>query len=220
MLDTEQIAEIRGKLQASGNHSWTSTTFQNQLLSFVQLNAHRGDFVIEVGCYWGGLTSQLSHLTNALGKELYAVDVDGSMLDRAARTVKESTGSLPDSTHFFRGDLESFLSQTKTGHRCILVFIDGDHSYDGVLKDIRTILKSRLVRPLSIAFHDFALRYAADSAPDVRVDHAIFNALGNETLMPMGDLSGLSSLPCEPSSVTWQGHYYKGGSEGVLVTLT
>jgi hypothetical protein len=133
--------------------------------------------------------------------------------------VKESTGSLPDSTHFFQGDLGSFLSQTTTSDRCILVFIDGDHTYDGVLKDIRAILQSRLARPLSIAFHDFALRYADDVAPNVRVDDAIFDALGNETLMPMGDLSGLSSLHCEPSSETFQSYIYKGGSEGVLITL-
>jgi predicted O-methyltransferase YrrM len=219
MLDPARIAEIREKLVARDSHSWTSATFQNQLLSFINLNAHRGDFVIEVGCFRGGLTSQLADVTSQLGKELYVVDVDQAMLDHAAETVRAATGSIPDSTRFFRGDLESFLSQPRMSDRCILAFIDGDHRYDGVIRDIRTLLDSRLVRPLSIAFHDYALRYADESLADVLVDDAIRDALRGETLMPMGDLAGLSSLNTEPSPATHQAYYYKGGSEGVLVTL-
>src|SRR5262249_30685368 len=158
MLDPARIAEIRGKLHAHGSHSWTSATFQNQLLSFIQLNAQRGDFVIEVGCARGGMTAQLAHLTDALGKELHVVDVDQAMLDHAAEAVREATGSIPDSTHFFRGDLRSFLTRPRVSDRCIIAFIDGDHRYAGVIRDIRALVDSHLVRPFSIAFHDYALR--------------------------------------------------------------
>jgi SAM-dependent methyltransferase len=219
MLDPARIGEIRAKLHAQGRHSWTTATFQNQLLSFIQLNAHRGDFVIEVGCARGGLTAQLAYLTDGLGKALYAVDVDQTMLDQAAQAVRESTGTIPDSTHFFRGDLRSFLSRPRMSDRCILAFIDGDHRYDGVIRDIRALVDSRLARPLSIAFHDFSLRYDDESLADVRVDRAIRDALRDETLMPIGELSGLSSLVTEPSSETLRAYYERGGSEGVLVTL-
>jgi hypothetical protein len=37
--------------------------------------------------------------------------------------------------------------------------------------------------------------------------------------MPLGELSGLSSLVTEPSSKTLRAYYERGGSEGVLVTL-
>jgi hypothetical protein len=219
MLDAARIGEIRSNLHANACHSWTTVTFQNQLLSFVQLNAEWGDFVIEVGCARGGMTSQLAYLTSELGKELYVVDVDQTMLDHAARALKESTGSLPQSTHFYRGSLKSFLSQPRISDRCILAFIDGDHRYDGVLQDIRALLKGHLARPLSIAFHDFSLRYDLESLANVRVDHAVRDALKNEILLPLGELSGLSSLTSEPTSATQQAYYYKGGSEGVLVTL-
>jgi Methyltransferase domain len=219
MLDAARIGEIRSNLYANACHSWTSVTFQNQLLSFVELNAERGDFVIEVGCARGGMTSQLAFLTSELGKALYVVDVDQSMLDHAARAVKESTGSIPDSTHFFRGSLKSFLSQPRISDRCILAFIDGDHRYDGVIQDIRALLKGHLARPLSIAFHDFSLRYDLESLANVRVDDAVRDALKNEVLLPLGELSGLSSLTREPTSASQQAYYYNGGSEGVLVTL-
>jgi hypothetical protein len=220
MLDPARIAEIREKLHAHGSHSWTSATFQNQLLSFVQLNARRGDFVIEVGCARGGLTAQLSDLTSGLGKELYVVDVDQSMLDHAAAAVKESTGSIPDSTHFFRGDLRSFLASPRAGRRCILAFIDGDHRCDAVIRDIHALLDSRLARPLSIGFHDYSLRYGDEALADVRVDQAIRRALPDETLIPLGELSGLSSLVIEPSPETRWAYYDKGGAEGVLVTVS
>jgi Methyltransferase domain len=219
MLDPARIAEIRGKLHASGCYSWTSATFQNQLLSFIDLNAHRGDFVIEVGCARGGLTSQLSDLTNALEKELYVVDINQSMLDQAAASVRESTGSIPNSTRFFRGNLKSFLARPRRSRRCILALIDGDHRYDGVAADIRALVLSRLARPLSIAFHDYALRSKDESLPDIRVDKAIRDVLGAEILIPLGELAGLSSLVTEPSAESHQAYYDKGGSEGVLVTL-
>jgi hypothetical protein len=219
MLDPARIAEIRGKLHDHGSHSWTSASFQNQLLSFIQLNAQRGEFVIEVGCARGGMTAQLAYLTDALGKELYVVDVDRAMLDHAAEAVGEATGSIPDSTHFFRGDLRSFLTRPRVSDRCIIAFIDGDHRYAGVIRDIRALVDSRLVRPFSVAFHDYALRYNSESLADVLVDEAIHDALGDETLMPMGELSGLTSLGSEPSEATHQAYYYKGGIEGVFVTL-
>jgi hypothetical protein len=166
-VDVSRIAEIRSKRHANGCHSWTTVTFQNQLLSFVELNADRGDFVIEVGCARGGMTSQLAYLTSELGKEIYVVDVDQSMLDNAAKALKESTGSIPESTHFFRGNLKSFLSQPRISDRCILAFIDGDHRYNGVIKDVRALLGGRLARPLSIAFHDYSLRYDLKSLANV-----------------------------------------------------
>jgi SAM-dependent methyltransferase len=220
MLDPARIAEIRGKLHARGDHSWTSATFQNQLLSFIQINAWRGDFVIEVGCARGGLTAQLAEVTSGLGKALYVVDVDQSMLDHAARAVEEAAGAIPDLTHFFRGDLKSFVARPRASDRCILVFIDGDHRYSGVIKDIHALLDSRLARPLSVAFHDYALRYDDESLADVRVDEAIRHVLRNETLVPIGELSGLTSLASEPSTETLRAYYEKGGSEGVLVTVS
>jgi SAM-dependent methyltransferase len=219
MLDPAIINQIRGKLHDHGSHSWTSATFQNQLLSFIQLNAHRGDFVIEVGCARGGLTAQLAYLTSDLGKQLYVVDVDQGMLDLTAEAVNVAIGSIPDSTHFVRGDLRSFLARPRVSDRCIIAFIDGDHRYTGVIKDIRALVDSPLVRPYTIAFHDYALRYNCNSLADVLVDEAIRDTLGNETLMPMGELSGLTSLGSEPSEASHQAYYYKGGIEGVFVTL-
>ena len=218
MLDTEKIAAIRNKLAANGCASMTSTTFQNQLISFIDLNSESGDFVIEVGCFRGGLTAQLAYVTSELGKKLYVIDIDQSMLDCAAQAVKKSTGSIPDSTHFFRGNLVSFLSQPRVSDRCILAFIDGDHFYDGVVKDIRALLSGHLARPLYIAFHDFSLRYNIGQLTNVRVDQAIRDTLKNEILLPIGELSGLSTLISEPPSAQEQEHpyFYKGGSEGAL----
>jgi hypothetical protein len=218
MLDPARIDHIRSKLHAAGCQSWTSTTFQNQILSFVDLNAARGDYVIEIGCYRGGLTSQLSYLTSKLGKDLYVVDIDQTMLDNAAQAVRDSTGGIPESTHFFRGRLKDFLIQPGRSDRCLLAFVDGDHRYSGVIRDIRALVHGRLSRPLSIAFHDYALRHDA-ALSDVRVDRAIRDTFPDEVLTPLGDLAGLSPLPTEPSSATKRAYYDKGGAEGVLVTL-
>ncbi len=141
------------------------------------------------------------------------------MLDQAANSVRQATGSIPASTHFFRGSLKSFLSQPRWSQRCLLAFLDGDHRYEGVTGDIRALVLSRLARPLSIAFHDYSLRSKDASLPDILVDKAIRDVLGHEVVVPLGELAGLSSLVTEPSAETYQSYYDKGGVEGVLVTV-
>jgi hypothetical protein len=97
--------------------------------------------------------------------------------------------------------------------------VDGDHRYGSLIGDIRALVDGGLSRPLSIAFHDYALRYDTWSGADVRVDRAIRDALDGEVLTPLGELAGLCSLVTEPSSETFRAYYDKGGAEGVLVTL-
>jgi SAM-dependent methyltransferase len=220
MIDAAQIGAVRRELERIGCPSSTSPSFQNQLLSYLDMNADRGDFLVEVGCFRGGLSAQLTYFAQAAGKDLYVVDVDPRYLDMARETVARSFGGLPSCVHFVQADLSHFLALPRSSDRCILVFIDGDHHYEGVARDIRAILESGLERPLSVCFHDYGLRYTADDHLDVRVDRAIRDLLGEHAVIPIGEVAGFSGvMPTEPVVSDSGAHFASGTSEGVVVVL-
>jgi hypothetical protein len=220
LVEPDAIQAIRTRLVAIGSWSHTSAAFQNQILSFIRLNAAAGDFVIEVGCFRGGLTAQIAYTTHILNKAFYTVDINRDMLDVAAEAVRHSVGTIPESTHFHAGDLKSLLTERSPQGRCILLFIDGDHRYAGVVADIRAVLQSTLPRPLTLAFHDYSLRSLPDRGIDVRIGDAIRDELGPLTLYPIGDLAGLSDLlRCEPDPRSDGTYHQAGRPEGVMMTI-
>lgn len=219
MLDSTRIAAIRKELQQIGCASATTPAFQNQLLSYLDMNADRGDFLIEVGCFRGGMTAQLAYYAVERGKRFYVVDICDEYLQTARNSVKTALGKVPGCVEFVKQDLTTFLGGPQPSQRCLLVFIDGDHHYDGVVRDIKAVVNSSLERPLTICFHDYGLRCTAEGLTDVRVDKAIHDILPKCAVSPIGEIAGLGGiLPVDPVRHSGE-HFPRGLSEGVMVVL-
>src|SRR5437868_4579187 len=138
----KSIQQIREELSKSGDHSHTSFVFQDDLLNFIADNSSVGDLVVEVGCYRGGMTAQLAFTCSALGKHLYVVDIDQTNIDLTRSNVDRIIGA--NHTKYFKGDLSEFYQSELLKKEAILVFIDGDHRYSGVVKDIRAVLDCQM----------------------------------------------------------------------------
>ena len=105
------------------------------------------EVAIEVGTSWGGSLEVLSRHSG----EVYSIDIDPSV----AESLK---GRFPNVT-FLSGDSSILLpklvddvnaSDKKVG----VVLIDGDHSEQGVRRDINAILKIVPRTPVGIIMHD------------------------------------------------------------------
>lgn len=210
----KSIAEIRAELDELGNISHTSIAFQDDILRIIETKKDRGGCVIEVGCYRGGLTAQIATVCQTLQKQFYAVDINANYLsvakDSVARAVEQ------DNTNYFVGNLTEFYASGILVDDPILVFLDGDHRYPGVVKDITAILESKRP-PYAVAFHDFSLRYVTPELADVRVDRAIHDNFGAAVhLDPLGEIAGSGQTArTEPQP---DGHYHEiGQPEGVLL---
>lgn len=208
------LETIRSRLAADGNHSHTSRKFQDDILSFAAANADKGNCIIEVGCWRGGLSAQLAHVAPTLGQRFVVVDLYEEALNHA-RAAVEMAGAKAD---FHLGDFKSYVDTIDSGTKPTLVFIDADHRYDAVAADIR-ILYSMPTLPFAAAFHDYSLRYLHSNAEmaSVRVDLALKDALGpdfphfkiGETIKPGGWIA---------TSPAADGHYHEiGCPEGVLI---
>lgn len=219
MIDSGKIAAIRGELERIGCLSACSPAFQNQLLSYLDMNADQGDFLVEVGCFRGGMTAQLAHFALERSKQLYVVDIDRKYLDMARASVEAALGESPACVHYVEQTLDGFFSLRRTSDRCVMVFIDGDHHYAGVVRDIKAVVNSSLQRPVSICFHDYGLRCTANDEADILVDRAIHDQLKGCAVIPMGEISGLGGvLPTTPIGHNGA-HFPPGLSEGVVVVL-
>jgi hypothetical protein len=209
------LEAVRSKLKTLERASHTTDRFQDQILSFIEQNQAQGHSIIEVGCYHGGLTAQLALVARTYGLDLHVVDIDAHYLGVAADTVAQC--GLEGAAKFHLMDLATLVASTRLGLH-VLVFVDGDHRYDGVVADIKAI-RSMNPAPFACAFHDFSLRYADGPLTDVRVDRAVLDEFGRSVeLLPIGEIAGESLiLRTEPGE---DRHYHESGMpEGVVIRL-
>ncbi|MCV0396064.1 MAG: class I SAM-dependent methyltransferase [Rhizobiaceae bacterium] len=213
---TDDINAIRETLRGMGQASQTSTTFQDDVLRFVADNAGKGASIVEIGCYHGGFTAQLARLAREFALAFDVIDIDAGNLDKAAGAL-EATG-LSDHARLHRTDFKRFVRRSRAYPAPVLVFVDGDHRYKGVVADIRAIMAMK-PRPYACAFHDFSLRYADGPLTNVRVDRAILDEFGKDVpLIPVGETAGEGkTLRTAPGA---DRHFHeKGMPEGVIVVL-
>jgi len=209
-----QLKEVREKLIAIGQTSHTSRKFQDDLLGFIERNATLGSSMVEVGCYHGGLTAQLAMLARDLGVVLHVIDIDAGYLEMAKKAV--AAVGFSDHVEFHLMDLTEFARQASPKFTPLLVFVDGDHRYDGVVSDIRAI-RSMPSPPFACAFHDYSLRYQDGPLTNVRVDMAIKDEFGpGVATIPIGEVAGNgSTLRVAPGE---DRHFHESGQpEGVII---
>jgi hypothetical protein len=208
-----EIQQIRAQLTEREAASLSSLKFQDDLLDLIVQNAETGDCIIEIGCYHGGLTAQLAFIAQRLGKRFISVDNDPSYIDIAEQTVKAVTPSA--SVNFFHGTFAQYVKSPDGQEKCILVFIDGMHTYEGVREDLEALY---CVNPLPhiAVFHDFGLRA---NNWDPAVDRALFDSFGQTfKYHPIGVLGGPSSgLATKVAPGPWSDYFLDDVPEAVYI---
>lgn len=88
------------------------------------------DIIIEIGSYEGGSTLYLANLLDLLGKgTVVSIDIDRSKYSVRHDRIIAITGNS--------SSLETFKKVSELCHnRSVLIIHDGDHSKEGVLKDL------------------------------------------------------------------------------------
>ncbi len=101
---------------------------------------------LEIGVYYGGSLSLTSHFV----EKIYAIDIDPAVRSRFA---------CPANADLIIGDsnveIPKLLKKLDTENTPLeLVLVDGDHSQDGVRRDLNLLLKYRPKAPMIILMHD------------------------------------------------------------------
>ncbi len=120
-----------------------------------EMGYHAGDVILEVGPFGGrsatvALRGALANKARTIRPSYYGIDIDADSIARTRGNL--ALGMIGDYCHLFHGVLQEFVQCwdiTPT-----MVFLDGDHSYEGVATDLKT-LSHYLTSGTPILIHDF-----------------------------------------------------------------
>lgn len=125
---------------------WQMTTCEQLALSQV-LESLSPEHAIEIGTHRGGSLQVLAHHC----RQVDSIDIDPS--------IPEALGGLFSNVTFHTGNsselLPNILSQAvRANHPVDFVLIDGDHSSEGVRRDINCLLSLRPITKMVVLMHD------------------------------------------------------------------
>lgn len=124
---------------------WQMTNWERMAFIHI-LDMARPEVAIEVGTYKGGSLQVLSHYASWV----YSIDIDPFV-------AKNLDGKF-DNVAFRSGDssdiLEGLLSNKSKSSKVTFILIDGDHSEEGVRKDISAILNWHPAKECIVLMHD------------------------------------------------------------------
>lgn len=203
------------ELQRAREYGWNNQSgsqstvpYQDDVIYAIFSNIHAGDTIIEVGCYYGGLSLQYAALAKWFSKKLIVVDFDAAMLDHAKKLVDELYPDL-DVT-YFKGTLADFIASGQFPDNVAALVLDADHSYENCRKDCLA-LKAVHDKCHMFIFHDFSMRRAGHPDQPDGVDRAIYEVFGKDVrLIPIG------TKMTEPGKPNEDGVYIES-SEGVIL---
>ncbi|SDS26661.1 glycosyltransferase [Opitutus sp. GAS368] len=133
-----------------------------------EMGYHAGDVILEIGTYGGRsataeLRGALANPARTARPQFYGIDIEASSIARTRGTLADEC--LSDYCHLFHGTLQDFVQRWDIAPT--MVFLDGDHSYEGVMADLATL--SRYLRPgTPVLVHDFLNPDNATGAIGVR----------------------------------------------------
>jgi predicted O-methyltransferase YrrM len=113
-----------------------------------------GDTILEIGTFRGRsaavLNAGASSNTQRSSYQFYSIDIDPGSSFHAYEVLKPR--GHEQSALFYHGTLKTFRKEIPITPT--MVFVDGDHSYEGILSDLNE-LSTLLVPNTPIAFHDY-----------------------------------------------------------------
>jgi len=118
-----------------------------ELASFVQ------GPVLEIGTLYGRSAAIIASALKRSGKDVQFVSVDIEPQVQAETRRRLEEAGLADFVSLFSGTCDDFFRE-HPGFQPALVFIDGDHSYDGVRRDLEA-LEDHVPTSGLVLFHDF-----------------------------------------------------------------
>lgn len=111
------------------------------------LDSVKPEVAIEIGTFQGGSLQVISHFS----KEVYSLDISKA----PEKLLKDQFSNV----HFIIGNSYELISDLfkqieGAGKRLSFILVDGDHSKNGVFRDLEAILSYPHKHPLTILMHD------------------------------------------------------------------
>jgi len=149
---SEEHAQIFAKISHLPGWQAAGDTFK-----LFEMGWHAGDIILEIGPFGGrsavaALSGALANRARTLRPQYFGIDIDADSIARTRASL--APGMLGDHCHLFHGILKEFVERWQITPT--MVFLDGDHSYEGVASDL-DILSDYLRAGTPVLVHDFLI---------------------------------------------------------------
>ena len=120
-----------------------------------EMGYHAGDVILEIGTFAGrsaflALSGALANPARTEPPQFHGIDILADSIVETRETIAQA--KLTPYCHLFQGVLKDFVQRWSITPT--MVFLDGDHSYDGVRTDLEIL--SRYLQPgTPVLVHDF-----------------------------------------------------------------
>jgi hypothetical protein len=111
------------------------------------LDALKPEVAIEIGTFQGGSLQVISHFS----KEVYSLDISKAPSKLLCNLFSNVIFKIGNSYEILAGIFEEI---EKSGKKLEFILVDGDHSKNGVFKDLEAIMKYPHKNKLTIIMHD------------------------------------------------------------------
>lgn len=105
------------------------------------------DYSIEIGTYKGGSLQVLSKFSN----KVYSIDIDNKPKKKLEKQFNNVIFKVGKSHEIIQNVIKEIESNNG---KLNFILVDGDHSKNGVKKDLECILSCNLKHPLTVILHD------------------------------------------------------------------
>lgn len=107
----------------------------------------RPEISIEIGTHKGGSLQVISEYSG----KVYSLDINPEVKTELAEKFSNVEYLTGDSRSILPALLDKLFDEGKTPE---FILIDGDHSTEGVMADINSILQAKFIKPVTVLMHD------------------------------------------------------------------
>ncbi len=125
---------------------WQMTNCERVALQYI-LNRIRPNLSIEVGSYLGGSLQVISYFS----KNVVSIDSDPSVIKNLENIFSNVDFRIGNSSYVLSTVIDEY---NNSGNNIDFILLDGDHSKNGILKDINSLLRYKPVGNCIVLIHD------------------------------------------------------------------
>lgn len=198
-----------------------SAKYYHDIYNVVMSEAEKIDRIVEVGIFMGGSSVIFGGCLGRIDADLVMIDIGEKYLQFGYQRVVRNFPDIASRVRLFHGDLPTYTRDvllTESSSDRLMVHVDGDHSFQGVLRDVGVLsyVKERVV---GIMAQDTHLRGPPKGMRFV--DLALLAAFGGDmAFVPLGSAYEAWQTELVNPNKFAGGYFLPGKLEGMYLPMS